>query len=332
MTIGWTRRKLLKLTSLATMGAAMARAAEAEGIEIQTVLTTPSEVLPTALARPVHVGEVALRARDIGLLKRYYMAMLKLSVITETADRVTLGAGGTPLLTLLSRPDAKPEEPGQAGLYHTAFLMPTRADLAKWLVHIAIAKVPLTGFADHSVSEAVYLSDPEGNGVEVYCDRPEASWLWAGGQVSMGTKELDIEDILAKTETPTDRSLYTAVPDALCIGHIHLRVGTLDKARDFYAAGLGLDVVRGDDARGATFLSSGRYHHHVGANIWESRDAGQRQEGMTGLDWFSLKTKEDALIASRRADLETRGYSISPIESGFEAKDPWGTRVRLVKT
>ncbi len=330
--INWTRRHLLRLAGTATLAGAMAGALRAEGIGSQAELpATPGDAtLPYALTRPVHVGEVALRAKNIALLKQYYTAMLGLSVISEAPDRVTLGAGGTALLTLLSRPEAQYAASGQAGLYHTAFLMPERADLARWLVHVARSQIPLTGFADHSVSEAVYLTDPEGNGVEVYSDRPQERWLWAGDRVAMGTKELDIDDIFAKTQTPTDRVIYAGAPDTLRIGHIHLKVGDLARARDFYAAGLGLDVVAGDDQRGATFLSSGRYHHHIGANIWESQDAGPRQDGMTGLDWFSLKAKDVAILDTRRAALEARGFTLSGVDGGFEALDPWGNRVRVI--
>lgn len=330
MGINWTRRQLLRLAGTATLSGAMAGALKAEGLASAGAVTTEATALPYALTRPVHVGEVALRARNIALLKQHYTEMLGLSVITGAADRVTLGAGGAPLLTLISRPDAEPEASGQAGLYHTAFLMPDRADLARWLVHVARSQIPLTGFADHSVSEAVYLTDPEGNGVEVYADRPHERWLWAGDRVAMGTKELDIQDIFIKTQTPTDRDSYTGAPDRLRIGHIHLKVGDLARARDFYVAGLGLDVVAGDDQRGATFLSSGRYHHHIGANIWESQDAGPRQEAMTGLDWFSLKTTDPAILTAKRAELEARGFTLDGIDGGFEARDPWGTRVRLV--
>lgn len=325
----WTRRQLLRLAGTATLSGAMAGALRAEGIEIQTVIRYREEELPYGLTRPVHVGEVALRVKDLRQMTDYYKSMLGLEILHNGTDLVTLGAGGAPLLHFLSRPDATPEASGQAGLYHTAFLMPSREDLARWLVHVARSQVPLTGFADHSVSEAVYLTDPEGNGVEVYSDRPEESWLWAGDRVSMGTKELDIDDIFIKTRTPTDRDLYTDAPANLRIGHIHLKVGALTTARDFYATGLGLDVVAGDDQRGATFLSSGRYHHHIGANIWESQDAGPRQEAMTGLDWFSLTATDAAIVERRRAELEAKGFAVSTIDGGFEANDPWGTRVRL---
>lgn len=330
MGINWTRRQLLRLAGTATLSGAMAGALKAEGLGIAGGAATETTALPYALTRPVHVGEVALRAKDITLLKQYYTEMLGLSVITEAADSVTLGAGGAPLLTLNSRPDAEPEASGQAGLYHTAFLMPDRADLARWLVHVARSQIPLTGFADHSVSEAVYLTDPEGNGVEVYSDRPQETWLWAGNTVTMGSRELNIDDIFLKTGTRTDRDEYTVAPASLRIGHIHLRVGDLARARDFYATGLGLDVVAGADERGATFLSSGRYHHHIGANIWESRDAGPRQEQMTGLDWFSLKARDAAILSAQRAELEAHGFRITEIDEGFEALDPWGNRVRLV--
>jgi catechol 2,3-dioxygenase len=331
MTIEWTRRQLLRLAGTATLAGAMTGALRAEGIEIQTVLPAAQTPLPFGLTRPVHVGEVCLRAKDVALLKRYYTSMLGLEVLKDAPDAVTLGAGGAPLLHILARPDAHYEAPGQAGLYHTAFLMPERADLARWLVHVARGQFPLTGFADHSVSEAVYLTDPEGNGVEVYSDRPQETWLWAGNTVTMGSKALDIDDIFLKTKTRTDRDEYTAAPASLRIGHIHLRVGNLETARGFYGVGLGLDVVAGSDERGATFLSSGRYHHHIGANIWESRDAGPRQEAMTGLDWFSLHARDEAILEARRTELQAKGFAVSDIEGGFEALDPWGTRVRLLR-
>lgn len=332
MRIDVTRRRLLTLAGAATLSGAMAGALKAEGLTAEQAgaPAAQSTVPLFALTRPVHVGAVCLRARDMGLLKGYYTGMLGLEVLAETTDEVTLGAAGVALLHILSRPDAVPEASGQAGLYHTAFLMPSRTDLARWLVHVARSQFPLVGFADHSVSEAVYLADPEGNGVEVYSDRPVERWLWAGDRVSMGTKELDIDDIFLKTKTRTDRDDYAAVPAGLRIGHIHLKVGALEAARGFYNTGLGLDVVAGDDQRGATFLSSGRYHHHVGANIWDSRDAGQRQDSMTGLDWFSLQTNDDTILAARRAELAAKGFAVSEIDGGFEALDPWGTRVRLV--
>lgn len=326
-----TRRQLIKLAGATTLAAAMAGALRAEGIENQTVLKAPQSDIPFALSTPMHVGEAALRVRDLPRLKAYYQAMLGLEVISQTAQQVTLGAGGVPLLHLLSRPDAEIEGQDQAGLYHIAFLMPTRFDLASWLVHVARTEVPLVGFADHSVSEAVYLADPEGNGLEVYSDRSKDGWRWSDGRVTMGTNELDIDDIIIKTGVRTDRDDYKIAPAALRIGHMHLKVGALETARGFYQAGVGMDVTAGSDERGASFLSSGGYHHHLGTNVWQSRDAGQRDDKATGLDWFSLQVTDSRLLDAQRRRLAEAGYQLTEIEGGVEAIDPWGTRVRLTQ-
>ena len=140
------------------------------------------------------------------------------------ADPVPLGVGDVTLIEIEHRPDAKPDDPAQAGLYHTAFLMPTRQDHARWIMHIARNRIPITGASDHGVSEAFYLDDPEGNGIEVYNDRPRERWTWENGLVTMQTKQLDIEAILAgdRSRRPPPTA---AAPAGLRIGHVHLRVG-----------------------------------------------------------------------------------------------------------
>src|SRR6266480_11340 len=144
--------------------------------------------------------------------------------------------------------------------------------------------VPLTGASDHAVSEAFYLDDPEGNGVEVYCDRPAETWEWTGTDLKITTDPLDVESILREVP-PT--ATYPGAPDGLRIGHVHLRVGDVARAEAFYRDALGLDVTR--RRQGATFLSSGRYHHHIAGNVWHSAGAGRRQEGRAGLSWLSLE-------------------------------------------
>src|SRR5262249_7105744 len=161
-----------------------------------------------------------------------------LSVMGKDEGCAALGAGGVPLVQLEAQPAARPDDPREAGLYHTAFLMPTRADLARWLHHVAHTKVALTGASDHAVSEAFYLDDPDGNGVEVYCDRPAESWEWTGDDLRITTDPLDIDAILR--EVPATAG-YPGAPDGLRIGHVHLRVGDVARAEAFYRAGLGLD-------------------------------------------------------------------------------------------
>src|SRR5262245_8767367 len=237
--------------------------------------------MPTFASRtPLHIGAVGLVVRDLDLLTRYYQDLLGLSVV-ERGDRfVRLGTGGVTLLELEHRPNAKPDDERTAGLYHTAFLMPTRADHARWILHIAQNRVPITGASDHGVSEAFYLDDPEGNGIEVYNDRPPERWLRDGEMIVMPTKPLDVEAILRDCE-PTEP--YAGVPEGLRIGHIHLRVGNVEQAEAFYRGAVGLDIKR--RRGGATFMSSGGYHHHVGANVWHSDGAVQRDPDRAGLAW-----------------------------------------------
>src|SRR6185295_13019737 len=193
MTIDLTRRTLLHLAGASSLGAAAAAAAQAEG--------TAGNGPTFANRTPMRVGMVTLRVRDLDKVTDYYRDAIGLTVMTRTATGARLGAGGVPLLDLERREGAAREARNAAGLYHTAFLMPTRKDLARWLVHAAINKVPLSGFADHRVSESVYLDDPEGNGIEVYADRDPSLWQWSAGTVTMGTDQLDIDDLVSLTNT-----------------------------------------------------------------------------------------------------------------------------------
>ena len=196
-------------------------------------------------------------------------------------------------------PHAKPDDKREAGLYHTAFLMPTRADLARWILHVARNKVPLTGASDHAVSEAFYLDDPEGNGIEVYHDRPAESWEWTGDALKITTDPLDIDDILR--EVP-DTASYAGAPGGLRIGHVHLRVGDVGRAETFYRDGLGLDVTR--RRHGASFMSSGRYHHHIAGNVWHSAGAGRRDEDRAGLVLVLARSRRRGRL--RRGEIPPR--------------------------
>jgi catechol 2,3-dioxygenase len=319
MTIALTRRTLLRLAGTTSLAMAAAAAAQAEG---------PAPVVGPGFAgsTPIRCGAIGLRVRDLDRMSRYYQSVLGLGVISASADGVVLGAGGVPLVWLEPRPQAGYEPRNAAGLFHTAFLMPSRHDLARWLVHVARNQTPLTGFADHSVSEAVYLDDPEGNGIEVYADRDPRLWRWEGERVVMGTHRLDVDGILSLTDT--GRNDYTSAPTGLRIGHMHLRVGDIAQSEGFYRDAIGLDSTSRRDT--ASFLSSGRYHHHVALNTWNSAGAGPRDRAQTGLDWFSLEVADPALLATQRERMAKAGYAPTTVARGFESTDPWGTRLRLV--
>ena len=237
----------------------------------------PSATATFASRTPLHIGAVALKVRDLDRLTAFYRDVLGLAVLDHSNQGTTLGAGGVAFVHLEDRPDVKPDDTREAGLYHTAFLMPTRGDLARWVLHVARNKTPLTGASDHGVSEAFYLDDPEGNGIEVYHDRPVESWQWTGNELKMITDPLDIDDILREVQ-PT--ATFAGAPDGLRIGHIHLRVGDIARAETFYRDALGLEVTR--RRHGASFMSSGRYHHHIGNNVWHSAGAGRRDENRAG--------------------------------------------------
>jgi catechol 2,3-dioxygenase len=222
-------------------------------------------------------------------------------------------------------PDAIADDPRTAGLYHTAFLQPTRQDLGRWLVHAARNRVQLTGASDHAVSEAIYLDDPEGNGIEVYRDRKPEEWRWSGGRIQMSTERLDLDNLAADT----GNAAYAGAPAGLRIGHIHLRVGDLGATQTFYCDTIGLEPTAGRG--GALFMSSGRYHHHVGSNVWHSAGATTRDDARAGLSWFAFgaanAAEHDAVIKR----LKDANLPLSEGANGTETRDPFGTRVRFTR-
>jgi catechol 2,3-dioxygenase len=284
----------------------------------------PSASPTFANRTPLRIGAVGLKARDLSRLTDFYHQAIGLQILDRDGKTARLGAGGVTLLELEAAPNAQPDDPRTAGLFHTAFLQPTRGDLARWLVHIARNRVLLSGASDHLVSEAIYLDDPEGNGIEVYRDRLPNEWQWSGDRIKMATDRLDLDNLA----TDAGATPYTGAPDGLRIGHIHLRVGDLAAAQTFYSGTVGLDVTAGRG--GALFMSSGHYHHHVGSNVWQSAGAGKRDEDRAGLSWFAFEGEAEALAGARK---RLKGVNVPVSENGaIEVRDPWGTRVRFTES
>lgn len=278
----------------------------------------PAEAPP--ITAPLGIAAVTLAVRDIGAVTAFYRDVIGLETIAYDGDVVRLGVGGVAFLELQHRPEALPDDPRSAGLYHTAFLLPSRADLARWLGHAAQRNTALQGASDHLVSEAIYLADPEGNGVEVYRDRPRETWRWEDGQVVMATNRLDLRALLDEAARSTGGP-WTGVAAGTRIGHVHLRVGDVDRAAAFYAGVLGLDVTarRG----GAAFLSSGGYHHHIAVNVWQSPGAGPRDPSMAGLSKVTMQAADERVLAGVTA----RSGGADPLGEGLS--DPWGTRIEF---
>jgi len=279
----------------------------------------------TAHRRPMFIERAGLRVENLEAMILFYQQVIGLEVIQRQENGALLGVGGVSLIELVRGPDAKPARPEDAGLYHVAFVMPTRRDLARWIVHAARHHFQVSGLADHRVTESVYLNDPEGNGIEVYSERPEAQWEWSSGEVAMGVFDLDIDDLLKLVDREKDD--YSTAPPAMRIGHIHLKVSDLTAAEDFYSGLIGLNVTR--RAPGVVFMSSGKYHHHVAVNIWESQGAKARDARALGLSWFSVAVTDRAMLNSQEQRLRKAGIPIQTISEGLEVADPWGNRIRL---
>lgn len=279
---------------------------------------TTSPIKLEALDAPFHIGAVTLRVDDLAGLTAFYRDSIGLGRIEQGAGFATLGVDGQVLVRL--QQGATPRT-SPAGLFHLAILLPSRVDLADWTAHAAATRIPLEGASDHLVSEALYLSDPEGNGIEIYRDRPRAEWPRRDGAIKMATDRLDLNALLAEARP----AAYSGVPSGTRMGHIHLCVGDTAEAERFYVDTLGFDLmVR---YPGASFLASGGYHHHIAGNVWNSRGAAPRRAGEAGLDAFELIARDASDFDAMRGRLLAAGGTETPL--GASIADPWGNRLVL---
>jgi catechol 2,3-dioxygenase len=271
------------------------------------------------------VGAVQLGVSDLQRSIAYYESVVGLSVRERAERRATLGTGAEDLLVLVERPGAKPAV-RYCGLYHFALLLPQRADLARWLAHAARDRVELVGLSDHFVSEAIYLSDPDRHGIEIYWDRPRE--LWEGMVAErMTTLPLDTSSLFEELSDPASEA-FDRLPSTTRMGHIHLRVADIPQAIAFYRDVLGFALMASLGGQ-AAFLSAGGYHHHLGANTWESAGAGQPPTDAAALRRATIvlpSAAERDLLAARVADA---GYEPQPLEEDVLVHDPCGNPIVL---
>jgi catechol 2,3-dioxygenase len=279
------------------------------------------------IAAETRVGAVHLTVADLGRSTDYYEKAIGLQVHGRENRVARLGAGGEDLLVLYEQPGAKPA-PLNTGLFHFALLVPSRADLARWLVHAADDRVPMSGMSDHLVSEALYLRDPDWHGIEIYRDRPRSEWRTDGTHVAMDTLPLDVESLVGALDGAEPE--WERLPPRTTMGHVHLQVADVGATEAFYSGVLGFDITAhlGDQA---TFLSAGGYHHHIGGNTWQSRGASPPPPGAAALRHATVILPDEderdrvaGLAADAGQDPEPAGGG-----GGVLVRDPSGNALLL---
>jgi catechol 2,3-dioxygenase len=277
------------------------------------------------LSDDLRLGPVRLQVADLDRSTEYYERVIGLRVAERREGEAVLAAQGDvrPLVVLRERPGAaRAPRRGLLGLYHFALLLPDRASLGRFVAHLA-SRGEYFGMADHLVSEALYLTDPDGLGIEVYADRPRSAWKMRSGALAMATDPLDLDD-LGRT-AGTER--WSGMPAGSRLGHVHLHVGDLDRAADFYHRGLGLDRIL-LDFPGALFMSAGGYHHHLGTNIWAAGARPATENDARLLEW-TVQLPAPADVEGAARSITATGYAVRADAGDAVATDPWGTAMRL---
>lgn len=275
--------------------------------------------------KPTYVRTIDLIVKDLEVMKNYYQEVIGLTSIESSAKGAILGVGQTPLLTLELNENARLATNKTAGLFHIAFLLPTRQDLASYYKFCLEQNIQLTGQADHLVSEAIYLRDPEGNGIEIYADRKPEEWTFDADGVVMDTIPLKAKSLLSLAP----KENWHKMPTGSCVGHLHLQVGNIPEAENFFTNILNLKLM--EQVRGASFFASGEYHHHIATNVWNMKDALPRQNNMSGMKSYSLYFKKDADLQKVLKQLDNQQIPVTNTLTGKTLTDPWGIELTLIK-
>jgi catechol 2,3-dioxygenase len=290
-------------------------------------LTAAGAPAAAELPPDTRVGAVHLSVSDLERSMGWYERALGLRVLRRDGPRATLGTGGPDLLVLVEDAGARPAR-RLCGLYHYALLVPERRDLARWLLHVANERVPLAGLSDHFVSEAIYLSDPDEHGIEVYWDRPREQWE---GQVAqrLTTLPLDVDGLISELDDPP-LPAFEGLPPGTVMGHVHLRVSAIPETTAFYRDVLGFGMMASLGGQ-AVFLSAGGYHHHVGANTWESAGSPPAPPGTARLLQATVLIGDEAARDALVARVADSGQDPEPLPgaTGVLVRDPAGNPVAL---
>lgn len=268
------------------------------------------------------IGRIELRVSDLSRSLAFYRDLLGMVEYSRTTDRCELGPhGGRPLISLFAQPGTRPRPQGVVGLYHYALLLPNRRALGQVLLHLFQARYPFQGFADHAVSEAAYLADPDGNGIELYADRPREDWQHRNGQIVMTTLALNVNSLLRSAEGEE----WHGIAPGTKVGHVHLHVASLEQTGEFYREVVGFDVTN-SEFPSALFLSAGGYHHHLGLNTWLRPENAGAPAVADMLSWeLVLPDAESSLAIADRA--LSAGYRVEEEADQSTVVDPDGMRL-----
>lgn len=274
----------------------------------------------------IFVREIRLKVLDIEKSKEFYTEIMGFKVLESNKKEITFTTDGINSILSITQPkDVVPKLPRRTGIYHFALLLPSRKDLGLFLKHIRDNDYPIIGGSNHGVSEAVYLQDPDDNGIEVYADIDSSLWKWKENQISMVSDPLDYKGIIDET----GEAKWSGIPKDTIIGHIHLHVGDLEKAKDFYCNGLGFDLVM-NMANSALFLSSAGYHHHIGLNIWNGINAPSLPDNSVGMEYYTLVFPDETTRENKINNLKHMGYDVFNKNSLIFTKDPSNNLVQLI--
>ncbi|AOV08031.1 VOC family protein [Sporosarcina ureilytica] len=268
------------------------------------------------------VGQVNINVTNLESALTFYQEIIGFQVLEQTARKAVLTTDGQTGLLILEQPvNVIPKEGRSSGLYHFALLLPTRADLSIFLRHLLKTGYKF-GASDHKVSEAIYITDPDGNGIEIYRDRPSSEWTWSNGKVTMMTDPLDGDSLLE--ESTAD---WNGLPADTIMGHIHLHVSDLQKAEEFYKNALGFSIV--SHYPQASFTSTGGYHHHIALNTWQGVGVPAPKQNSVGLNWYTLVFPSEEVRGQVIEQLQKIGAPVLAENDVFMTEDPSGNKIRL---
>lgn len=270
------------------------------------------------------VGHVQLKVENLEKSLKFYQEIIGFQILEQTKTTAKLTTDGkTSLLSLVQLNNSVQKKERTTGIYHFALLLPQRSDLADILKHFIETDTPI-GSSDHLVSEAIYLSDPDGNGIEIYIDRPSSEWIWRNDEVEMSVDPLNFRGLMTEIKDET----WQGLPENTLMGHIHLHVSHLKDSEDFYVDGLGFNVVNRYGTQ-ALFLSTGKYHHHIGLNTWAGVGAPPPLESNVGMNWFALVYPSDEARKKVITQLEEMGASVKEENGVYVTEDPSYNKIQL---